>query len=50
MFEEHNSSPKPVDTLSFDNTSLETDIAEGMIFGGKRTGIVHNFTMENDPG
>ena len=29
---------------------LETDIAQGMIFKGKRSGIIHNFTMDVDPG
>ena len=40
----------PVDILSFDNIFIETDIAQGMIFKGKRTGIIHNFTMDVDPG
>ena len=29
---------------------FECDIAQGMIFRGKRSGIVHNFTMDVDPG
>ena len=49
-FEEYNLSPNPVDILSFDNIFIETDIAKGMIFKGKRTGIIHNFTMDVDPG
>ena len=40
----------PVDILSFDNVFIEIDNAKGMIFRAKRTGIVHNFTMEIDPG
>ena len=43
IFEEYNLSDIPVDILSF-------DIAKGMIFKGKRTGIIHNFTMDVDPG
>ena len=50
IFEEYNLSPNPVDILSFDNIFIETDIAKGMIFKGKRTGIIHNFTMDVDPG
>ena len=50
IFEEYNLSPNPVDILSFDNNFIDTDIAQGMIFKGKRTGIIHNFTMDVDPG
>ena len=50
IFEEYNLSPNPVDILSFDNTFLESNIARGMIFKGKRSGIIHNFTMDVDPG
>ena len=50
LWEEYNLSPNPVDILSFDNIFIETDIAQGMIFRGKRTGIIHNFTMDVDPG
>ena len=46
----YNLSPNPVDILSFDNFFLETDIAQGMVFKGKRSGIIHNFTMDVDPG
>ena len=45
-----NLSDYPIDILSFDNIFLECDIAQGMIFKGKRIGIVHNFTMDVDPG
>ena len=38
-------SPNPVDVISFDNLFLETDFAKGMIFKGKRSGIVKNFTI-----
>ena len=50
IFEEYNLSPNPVDILSFDNNFVETDIAKGLIFKGKRSGIIHNFTMDVDPG
>ena len=50
IFEEYNLSPNPVDILSFDNIFIDTDIAQGLIFKGKRTGIIHNFTMDVDPG
>ena len=50
IFEEYNLSPNPVDILSFDNIFLECNIAQGMIFKGKRSGIIHNFTMDVDPG
>ena len=46
----YNLSDNPVDILSFDNIFLECDIAQGMIFKGKRSGIIHNFTMDVDPG
>ena len=48
--EEYNLSDNPVDILSFDNIFIECDIARGMIFNGKQTGIIHNFTMDVDPG
>ena len=50
LIEEYNLSPNPVDILSFDNIFIECDIAQGMIFKGKRTGIIHNFTTTIDPG
>ena len=50
IFEEYNLSPNAVDILSFDNIFLECNIAQGMIFKGKRSGIIHNFTMDVDPG
>ena len=49
-FEEYNLSPHPVAILSFDNIFLECNIAQGMIFKGKRSGIIQNFTMDVDPG
>ena len=43
-------SSNPVDILSFDNIFLETNVSEGMIYRGKKSGIIHNFTMDVDPG
>ena len=50
MFEEYNLSPNPLDILSFDNVFLECNVAQGMIFKSKRSGIIPNFTMDVDPG
>ena len=46
--EKHNLPPNPFDVFSFECISLETDIAQGLIFRGKRSGINHNFTMDVD--
>ena len=43
-------SSNPVDNLSIHNNFFETDIAQGMIFKGKRSDIIPNFTMDVDPG
>ena len=50
IYEENNLSDNPVDILSFDNIFIECDIAQGMILKGKRSIIIHNFTMDVDPG
>ena len=50
LYKEYNLSPNPADILSFDNFFLECDIAKGMIFKGKRSGIIHNWIMTVDPG
>ena len=50
LYDEYNLSDNPVDILSFDNIFIETDIAQGMIFNGRRSGTIHNFTMDVDPG
>ena len=50
LHEEYNLSKKPVDILSFDNIFIHTDIAQGMIFKGKRSGSFHKFTMDVEPG
>ena len=48
--EEYILSDYPVDILSSDNIFLECDITQGMTFRGKRSGIIHTFTMDVDPG
>ena len=50
LWGKYNLSPNPVDIFSFDNIFIECDIAQGMIFKGKRSGIIHNFTTDVDPG
>ena len=50
IYEEFNLSDNPVDILSFDNIFIECNIAQGMIFRGKRSRIIRNFTMDVDPG
>ena len=49
IYEEYNRSPNPVDILSFDNIFLECDIAQGMIFKGRKSNILHIWTMTIDP-
>ena len=49
LLEEYNLCDYPVDLLSFDNIFLESDITEDLLFEGKRTGILHEFTMVVDP-
>ena len=49
LYEEYTLSNNPVDILSFDNIFIECNIAQGMIFRGKRTGVLMNFTMDVDP-
>ena len=50
IYEEYNLSDNPVDIISLDNIFIECDIAQGMIFRGKRSGIIFNFVMDVDPG
>ena len=50
LWEEYILSDKPVDILSFDNIFIHTDIAQGMIFRGKRSVIIHKFTLDISPG
>ena len=49
-YEKYNLSPNPVDILSFDRKFLECNIAQGMIFESKRSGIIHKFDMNLYPG
>ena len=50
IYEEYYLSPNPVDILPFDNIFIQTDFAQGMIFKGKRSGIIQIFTMDVDLG
>ena len=50
LYEKYNLSPNPDDILSTDKIFLKCDIAKGMIFKGKPSGIIHNWTMTVDPG
>ena len=50
LYEEYNTSDNAVDIIPFNNIFIECDIAQGMIFKGKRSGVIHNFTMDVDPG
>ena len=50
IYDEYNLSDNLVDILSFGNIFIESDIAQGMIFKGRRSGIIHNFTIDVDPG
>ena len=50
FYKEYNLSRNPVDILSFDDIFLECDIAKGMIYKQKRSGIIHNWTMTVNPG
>ena len=50
VHEEYNISPNPVDIISFDNIFIECDIAKGMIYRGKQSNIIHNWTMTVNPG
>ena len=50
LYEENNLSTTPIDILSFNKKFIEADIAKGMIFKGKRSGIIMNCTMSVSPG
>ena len=50
IYEKYNLSPNPVDIISFDNIFVKSNIAQGMIFKGKRSVVIHNFTMTVNPG
>ena len=50
LSEEYNLSTNSVDILSFDNIFLERDIAQRMIFEGRKSNIIQNWTMTVNPG
>ena len=50
LYDEYNRSPNPVDILPSDNIFVECNMAQGLIFAGERSGKIHNFTMDVDPG
>ena len=50
FYGENNLSQNPVGILSFANSFMECDIAQGMFFNGKRTRIILNFKNGVDPG
>ena len=50
LYKKYNISPNPVDISSFDDIFIHTDIAQGMIFKGKMSGITYNLTMDVSPG
>ena len=50
LIKEYIQSHIPVDILSVDKIFIHTDIALGMIFKGKRSGIIHNFSNDVSPG
>ena len=50
LYKEYNILHNPVDILSFDSIFTHTYIARGMIFKGESSDIIHNRTMDVDPG
>ena len=50
LYEAYNLSRDRVDNLSFNNIFIHTNIAQGMIFKSKTSGINHNLTMDVNPG
>ena len=50
LYEEYTPSKNSVDILPFGNVFIECNIAHGMIFRGTRSGVIHNFTLDVDPG
>ena len=50
IISEYNQPNNPVEILSFDKIFLEKGIAQGMFLKSKKSGIIHNFTMDVDPG
>ena len=50
LFEEYTPSDNPVNILSFDKIFLECDIAQGLIFKGRKSNIIHNCSTDVNPG
>ena len=50
LYESYKLSTNPVDILSFDIVFLECDIARGIFFKGRKSNIIHYWTMTVDPG
>ena len=50
LYEEYNLSTETVGILSFDNVFLECDIAQGLFFKGRKSNIIHSWTMTVNPG
>ena len=49
LYKEYNPSPNPIDISPFDYNFFECDFVKGMIFKGRRSGMIHNWTMTVDP-
>ena len=50
LWEGYSLSPNLADILSFEDIFLHTDIAQGTNSKGRRSGTIHKFTMDVDPG
>ena len=49
-YEKYSLSPKPVNKIPFEQIFVETDNTQGIIFKGRRSGRIHNFTKNIGPG
>ena len=50
LYKEYNLSDILVDILSIDKIFLKCDLAQGMIFQGRKSNIIHNWTKTGNPG
>ena len=50
LYEEYSLSPNRVDFFPIDDKFIHTNIAQGMIFRGKRSRLIQNFTLDVNPG
>ena len=50
IYEEYNFSPNLVEILSFDIIIPDCNIVQGLIFKGKRSRRIHNFSFDVSPG